>query len=61
MKTTALMAAMSHLSDAQALLKNLPEQANQEINYAKRIMLKFSANLDQLVDTEDITKLLLDK
>lgn len=58
MTTSVRMAAMSHLSDAQQIMKFDAELANQHINFAKALLLKYS-NLDQEVTYRELDELWL--
>lgn len=57
MQVSPEMAIMSHLSDAQALIKaNSSEESIKQINIAKAILLEFSTNIETPVDTDAIDK-----
>lgn len=61
MKIKVSMAIMSHLSDAQELMMiGGIAQANEHINFAKRLVLKY-ANTDEEVSTEELDKLWQEK
>lgn len=61
MKIKVSMAIMSHLSDAQELMMiGGIAQANEHINFAKRLLLKY-ANTDEEVSTEELDKLWQEK
>lgn len=51
---------MSHLSDAQELIQlGCNEKANEEINYAKRIMNHYRDNIMQYVEDDELTEVCL--
>ena len=61
MKIKVSMAIMSHLSDAQDLIMmGGISQANEHINFAKRLVLKYD-NTDEEVSTEELDKLWQEK
>lgn len=61
MKIKVSIAIMSHLSDAQELMMiGGIAQANEHINFAKRLVLKY-ANTDEEVSTEELDKLWQEK
>ena len=56
------MAIMSHLSDAQELIQLGDKQrANEEINYAKRMMNHYRDNITQYVDEDELTRVCLNR
>ena len=56
MQTNVQIAMMSHLSDAQAIMKCDPMEANVHINFVKRLMMKYD-NTDVYVDNEILDKI----
>lgn len=61
MKIKVSTAIMSHLSDAQELIMmGGISQANERINFAKRLVLKYD-NTDEEVSTEELDKLWQEK
>ena len=61
MKIKISIAIMSHLSDAQELMMiGGIAQANEHINFAKRLVLKY-VNTDGEVSTEELDKLWQEK
>lgn len=60
MQIEVRMAIMSHLSDAQELIQlGCNEKANEEINYAKRIMNHYRDNIMQYVEDDELTEVCL--
>lgn len=60
MQVEVRMAIMSHLSDAQELIQLGDKQrANEEINYAKRMMNHYRDNITQYVDEDELTRVCL--
>lgn len=60
MQVEVRMAIMSHLSDAQELIQlGCNEKANEEINYAKRIMNHYRDNIMQYVEDDELTEVCL--
>lgn len=52
------MTIMSHLSDAQELLSmGMCEEANKQINFAKRLLIKFKDNINQEVSEDELNKI----
>lgn len=52
------MTIMSHLSDAQELLSmGMREEANKQINFAKRLLIKFKDNINQEVNEDELNKI----
>lgn len=58
MTTSVRMAAMSHLSDAQQIMKADAKLASQHIDFAKALLLKYS-DLDQEVAYRELDDLWL--
>lgn len=56
MTTIVRMAIMSHLSDAQQMMKYDAELANQHINFAKTLLIKYN-NIDQDVEWSELDSL----
>jgi len=62
MQVEVRMAIMSHLSDAQELIQLGDKQrANEEINYAKRMMNHYRDNITQYVDEDELTRVCLNR
>ena len=62
MQVEVRMAIMSHLSDAQELIQLGDRQrANEEINYAKRMMNHYRDNITQYVDEDELTRVCLNR
>lgn len=58
MNIEARMTIMSHLSDAQELLSiGMREEANKQINFAKRLLIKFKDNINQEVNEDELNKI----
>lgn len=53
MTSRVRMAIMSHLSDAQQMMQVDPELANQHINFAKALLIKYD-NIDQDVEWSEL-------
>lgn len=52
------MTIMSHLSDAQELLSmGMREEANKQIDFAKRLLIKFKDNINQEVNEDELNKI----
>lgn len=56
MTTIVRMAIMSHLSDAQQMMQVDTELANQHINFAKLLLIKYD-NIDQDVEWSELDSL----
>jgi len=62
MKVNIRIAIFSHLSDAQELIGlGYKEKAVEEINYAKRLILHYSKDLDSEADEDELTNVCLGK
>lgn len=62
MQVEVRMAIMSHLSDAQELIQLGDKQrANEEINYAKRMMNHYRKDITQYVEEYELTKVCLNR
>ena len=60
MKVEVRMAIFSHLSDAQeSLYLGARERANKEINYAKRMLNHYQADIRQYAEEDELTKVYL--
>ena len=55
MKLTASLVVMSHLSDAQEMIgQPNPQWANDNINFAKFLIMKCLSDLTQEVDADEL-------
>ena len=57
MSVEVRMAIFSHLSDAQELINiGAKERANEEINYAKRMLNYYPDDIRQYAEEDELTK-----